>query len=271
MALRDGVMLQGPGHWAAAVRMPDGSIRVRSGAKTSLPGTRFVDRVPVARGLTRLLESVAVLPRVRRDLGRPVLPQEDPRLLAATVGSAVVAVALRRGLKRVPVLREAAVGLLTLAPALLALRDSELAAFHGAEHKSVGAYEGHIDPHDAAKEHDRCGANLIGPLLATNAAGGLLLHRLGRTRDPLATAAVGLLSLGSAVEVFTWMARHRDHPLAGMLRMPGLRVQRFFTTREPSEDQLDVAQRAMSELLRLEGVDPDGAVDSTADSAAVPA
>ena len=41
-----------------------------------------------------------------------------------------------------------------------------------------------------------------------------------------------------------------------LLRAPGLKVQRFFTTREPSEDQLDVAEKAMAELLRLEGVEP---------------
>ena len=65
---------------------------------------------------------------------------------------------------------------------------------------------------------------------------------------------MGLVSLGSAFEIFSWMARHRGHPLADLLRVPGVTMQRLFTTREPSDDQLDVAQAALKELLRTEGV-----------------
>jgi uncharacterized protein YqhQ len=38
MALRDGVLLQSEDNWAAAVRLPDGSVKVRSGPKSRLPG-----------------------------------------------------------------------------------------------------------------------------------------------------------------------------------------------------------------------------------------
>jgi uncharacterized protein YqhQ len=66
----------------------------------------------------------------------------------------------------------------------------------------------------------------------------------------------GLVSIGSAVELFAWMARHQEHPLAGLLRSPGVQVQKLVTTRDPSPEQLDVAQAALSELLRLEGAAP---------------
>jgi uncharacterized protein YqhQ len=55
------------------------------------------------------------------------------------------------------------------------------------------------------------------------------------------------------MEVFSWMARHQDHPLARTLGRPGIELQRLFTTSEPTEDQLDVADMALRELLRLEG------------------
>ncbi len=132
----------------------------------------------------------------------------------------------------------------------------ELSRFHGAEHKSVAAYETGGDPEDAAKEHDRCGSNLIGPLLLTNLAGGLTLRAMRRDNRPVPTLLMGLVSLGSAFEIFSWMARHHGHPLADTLRAPGVTIQRLFTTREPSEQQLDVAQAALKELLRLEGVEP---------------
>ena len=81
-----------------------------------------------------------------------------------------------------------------------------------------------------------------------------------RDTDPLSTLAVGLASLGSAFEIFSWMARHRGDPLADLLRAPGLTIQRLFTTREPTGEQLDVAQSALQELLKREGVAPKPAV-----------
>ena len=256
MALRDGVLLQSQDNWAAAVRLPDGSVKVRSGPKNRLPGRGAFDRVPVVRGVTRLIETTTALPAMRRELGRPVLPQEEPALLAAAVASAVVTVALRKTMKTAPLARELVISVLSIVPALLAVRFTELSRLHGAEHKSVAAYETGGDPETAAKEHDRCGTNLLGPLLLTNLAGGLVLRATKRDTDPLATLAAGLVSLGSAFEIFSWMARHRGHPLAGLLRAPGLTIQRVFTTREPSGEQLDVAQAALEELLRTEGVAP---------------
>jgi uncharacterized protein YqhQ len=256
MALRDGVMLQSPGHWAAAVRLPDGSLKVRSGVKPRLPGHEALGRVPVVRGVARLVESMTALAPARRSLGRPVLPHEDPRILAATVGSATLGTLLRVRGKRRPLAGELAIAALSLAPALLALRSSELSRFHGAEHKSVAAFESGDDARGATKEHVRCGSNLIAPLVITNVAGGLVLRGMHGQRNPLATMLVGLVSLGSAVEMFTWMARHRDHPLARLLLTPGLQMQEVFTTREPSEEQLDVAQAALHELLRVSGRSP---------------
>jgi uncharacterized protein YqhQ len=256
MALRDGVLLQSQDNWAAAVRLPDGSVRVRSGPKGRLPGRGVFDRVPVVRGVSHLIETTTALPAMRRELGRPVLPQEEPALLAAAAVSATTIVVLRRTMKSAPLAREIIVSVLSLVPALLAVRLTELSRFHGAEHKSVAAYETGGDPESAAKEHDRCGTNLLGPLLLTNLTSGLALRAAGRDNDPLATLLMGFVSLGSAFEIFTWMTRHHGHPLADMLRAPGLAIQRVFTTREPTGDQLDVAKSALEELLRREGVGP---------------
>lgn len=256
MALRDGVLLQSQDNWAAAVRLPDGSVKVRSGPKSRLPGRGAFDRMPVVRGVTRLIETTIALPAMRRRLGRPALPQEEPALLAAAVASATATVVLRKTMKTAPLARELAISVLSIVPALLAVRATELSRLHGAEHKSVAAYESGGDPATAAKEHDRCGTNLLGPLLLTNLAGGLVLRAMRRDSDPLPTLVTGLVSLGSAFEIFSWMVRHHGHPLADLLRLPGLTIQHVFTTREPTGAQLDVAQAALKELLRMEGVAP---------------
>ena len=48
MALRDGVLLQSDGYWAAAVREEDGGVKVVSGAKPQLPARETLRQVPVA-------------------------------------------------------------------------------------------------------------------------------------------------------------------------------------------------------------------------------
>jgi uncharacterized protein YqhQ len=152
--------------------------------------------------------------------------------------------------------RELAVAGVSLAPVLLALRDSRLSHYHGAEHKSVAAYESGGDPAEAHKEHARCGSNLIAPMVVTSLATNLLLRAAGRERQPLATFVGGLVSIGTAMELFSWMTRHQDHPLSRTLRRPGIEMQRLFTTSEPSAEQLDVADLALQELLRLEEAAP---------------
>jgi uncharacterized protein YqhQ len=256
MALRDGVLMQSERFWAAAVRSPGGGVSVTSGEKPRLPARDSLQRVPLLRGLLRLGESLAVLPAVRRSTGGPVLPQEDPRLLAATAASAVATLALRRSRRGSPLLKELAAAGASLAPILLLLRDSRLARYHGAEHKSVAAYESGLEPAAADKEHARCGSNLIAPLVVTSVASNLVLRAAGKERQPLATFVAGLVSIGTAMELFSWMARHQDHPLSRTLRRPGIEMQRLFTTSEPTEAQLDVADLALKELLRLEDAAP---------------
>ena len=163
MALRDGVLLQSQDNWAAAIRLPDGSVEVRSGARRRLPGRAVLERVPVARGVGRLLETVSALPAMRRGLGRSVLPQEEPAVVGAAVASALATVALRKTMKSAPLARELTISLLSIAPALLAVRMTELSRFHGAEHKSVAAFEPGGDPRTAAKSTTAAARTCLAP------------------------------------------------------------------------------------------------------------
>jgi uncharacterized protein YqhQ len=253
MALRDGVLLLSEKHWAAATRTGGEDIEVHSGERVLIPGRERLSKVPVLRGVTKLAEAVTVLPRVRRSIAQPVLPQEDPKLLAYAALGSLVSTLLRQSGRGSPVLKELGVAVLSLGPALMAVRDPRLSSFHGAEHKSIAAFETGGEAAQAAKEHTRCGSNLIAPLAATSVLSNLLLRRAGAERNPLAVLGAGILSIGGAVEVFSWMARHEGHPLAELLRRPGIQLQRLITTTEPSAEQLDVAQAALAELIRLEG------------------
>src|SRR6201991_1371157 len=111
--------------------------------------------------------------------------------------------------------------LISLSPAIFALRVGELAAYHGVEHKAIAAYEADDeDARDALKEHERCGSHLMAPMLAANLAGTLLLKRAVEKPTPLAGAVVGLASTAAAVEVFAWSERHAESPVSKALKRP---------------------------------------------------
>ena len=251
MALRNGILVHSLAHWAAAVRTEDGEIRLASGKKPDMPDA--VMRTPLLRGVARMAEAAWLLPVVRRRLPDARLPVEGPGMGAALAGSAILAQAVRRS-RLHPVVGESLAAAAALAPALMALRGSEVAGYHGAEHKAIGAYEKGTDAVDATKEHERCGSHMVGPIVVLTAAGNALASRLPESRRGPARLVVGVAALGAATEAFGWMGRHSDHPVARALRRPGFELQRVAATREPSAAELEVAEAALGEVLRLEGV-----------------
>jgi len=245
MALANGVLVHGPRAWACAVRTVDGELKVVARRKRF----RAADvRNPVLRGPARIAEVFALLPQVKRALPEAELPMERPRVLASMIGSAFVLRGLRNSSLR-PLTRELVTGLLSVAPAALALRGGDLAAYHGAEHVSIGTYEhGEARP----KEHERCGSHLIGPMLLTTAAGNLIAEQAPRNLRPAAKLAAAVGSLAASLEIFNWMTRNADHPLSRALAKPGHELQHRLGTREPSADQLEVADAALHACLELE-------------------
>jgi uncharacterized protein YqhQ len=249
MALRNGLLVHGPTHWAAAVRTRKGEVKVASGRKPRL-ATGLAERVPGLRGVLKLAEALAIVPVVKAALPEARLPMQDPGTISA-MGAAAVGGHLIRSAGVRTIGREGAVALLSLAPALLALRSGDLAAYHGVEHKAIAGYEDGEDAADAAKEHERCGSNLVAPMLAAATVGNVAARRAG-LRGPATEAAVGLGSAALAVELFAWSERHPDSAAARAFRVPGHEIQRLVGTREPTEDQLEVGRAALAELLRVE-------------------
>ncbi|HEY1853888.1 MAG TPA: DUF1385 domain-containing protein [Solirubrobacterales bacterium] len=252
MALRNGLLIHGPTHWAAAARDADGQIRVASAAKPELaPG--LVARLPGLRGPVKLAEAMAVLPLARRRLPAARMPFEDRRVLGAVAATLAISSLVRRRGPATP-LREGVLQAIGAVPAIVALLDRDLAAYHGVEHKNIAAYErGTADVASVPKEHDRCGSNLIVPMMLLSAAGTILLDRLLPEPGPVARALTGLGGASLAVEMFAWSDRHHGEPLAEAFHTPGREIQRLLATKEPSPDQLEVGAAAMAEILRVEG------------------
>lgn len=251
MALRNGLLIHGPTHWAAAVRDQQGDIQVVSERKPEL-APRLAARLPGLRGPLKLAEALVVLPLVRRRLPAARLPFEDWRVVTA-IGATLAATALLRRKLAASALREGLVQAIGAVPAAVALTDRDLAAYHGVEHKAIAAYEQEVDdPATVPKEHDRCGSNLIAPMMLLSVGGTVLLERLVEDPGPLARAGVGLAGASLAVELFAWSDRNHGTPLAEAFHAPGREIQRRLATREPTPEQLRVGVAALAEILRAE-------------------
>jgi uncharacterized protein YqhQ len=245
MALGNGVLVHGPQAWAAAIRTDDGDVKVAA-ARKRFPASGVNN--PVLRGPARIAEALTLLPLLKRELPEAQLPMARTGVVASMAASMAIVHGLRRS-SLTPLARELATALLSLAPAVLALRGGELAEYHGAEHISIGSYEhGEKRP----KEHERCGSHLVGPMLVTTAAGNALAERAPeRYRGPArAAAAVG--AIAASVEILGWMTRNPAHPVARGLAFPGHELQHRLGTREPSPEQLEVADAALRACLELE-------------------
>jgi uncharacterized protein YqhQ len=246
MALANGVLVHGPNAWACAVRTPDGELRVESDLKRFRAAN--VEQ-PFLRGPARVLEVFTLLPLMRRRVPEARFPFERPVVIAAMIGGAVFTHAVRGSGRLGPAAKELIAGLASLAPAAIALRGSALAAYHGAEHISIGTYE-HDEPRE--REHERCGTHLVGPLLLTMAAGNVLAAKAPASIRPTARAAASVGALAAATEIFNWMSRNPGHRLARLLARPGHEFQHRLATAEPSPEQLEVAEAALAACLRLE-------------------
>jgi Protein of unknown function (DUF1385) len=203
---------------------------------------------PFLRGPARLAESVAFLPRLKRAIPEARLPFEGRVVLGSMLGSAVALRVIRRT-RLGDTAKELLAGVLSVAPSLMSLRDGSLAAYHGAEHITIGTYE-HGEPR--AKEHERCGSHLVGPLLATGAAANLLAARTPLRFRTGAQLAASFGAVAVSTEIFGWMQRNPDTGLARALARPGHELQHRLATAEPTPAQLEVAEAALQACLDLE-------------------
>jgi uncharacterized protein YqhQ len=246
MALANGVLVHGPTAWACAIRTEDGELRVVAKRKRLLASNV---ESPLLRGPVRLLDAMAIIPQIRRALPEAKLPFQRPAVLATMLGSATVVRLLRGSPSIGPAAQELVSGLLSVAPAAMALRGSDVAAYHGAEHISIGSYE---QGQRAAKEHNRCGSHLIGPLLATTAIGNTLAAHAPEHLRKTARLGAQVAAVAASTEIFGWMVRNPDNRLARALAKPGHELQHRLATVDPTPEQIEVAEAALAACLELE-------------------
>jgi uncharacterized protein YqhQ len=287
-AVMEGVMMRGINTWAVAVRKPPaeegagvGPIDVEEFPLRPWTKRRRIYRWPVIRGVTALVESLAIGMRALGISANAQLPDEDQEISSgAWIGTVVVAAVFSIGLFFVVpvgltslikhqlgssvafwavegVLRTSIfLGYLLL---LTRIRDlKRVFEYHGAEHKVISCYEAsdELTPARAklySRLHPRCGTSF---LLVVMIMAIFVFAPVGLPAwwILVITRIVGVpLIAGLSFEVIKWAGRNRRRGWVRAIMYPGLQLQRL-TTSEPDLDQLAVAIAALQAVLaRQEG------------------
>ena len=282
-AVIEGVMMRGRRHYAVAVRLPrTGEIRVDRGALTAPIYTQRVWRLPFLRGLALLAEQLHLGTRSLSWSAQVNAGAQDIRiggrevavsLAVALVGSVLLFFGLPLLGASLAVHRSSSLGFVLvegLIRVALVLGYLSLIAlvpdvrrvfqYHGAEHKTINAYEAgsrlDVDGvRPASVLHPRCGTGFLLVVLVVS----VLVFSVVAVFHPnwfwlVVSRLLGIpVIAGLAYEWIRLMARHRNHPVVRVLLVPVLYTQRF-TTREPDDGMLEVAIAALK--AAIEGDEP---------------
>jgi uncharacterized protein YqhQ len=280
-AVIEGVMMRGKQHMAVAVRRPSGEIIVHSETLPEGIYNSRLGRLPLVRGLTMLWDQLVLGTRSLLYSADMALEDEEVEF-SGPVAWGTLAFSLTLGVGLFVLLPMFLVGMVDryIHTALLSnvaegvlrlvfflayvivigrLPDIQrVFAYHGAEHKTVNAYEAGVPltPQDIQQfttAHTRCGTSFLLIVLLLFV---LLSSLLGR--PPLIWRLLSRLVLvpvvaAIAYEFIKFSARHYDQPLVKAVFTPGLLLQRL-TTREPDESMLEVSIAAMHRVLAEDGV-----------------
>jgi uncharacterized protein YqhQ len=291
-AVIEGVMFAGKTHSVTAVRRKDHTIEYFRLPRQANPTLAFLKKIPFVRGIVAIIEASAngakhlqfASERYDLDPGEEEALQTaktDSPKLSLVLGVAVVGVlsflfaktiftlfpvflaACFKPLfpgKMAQILIEGAFKLVLLLAYIYFISMTPLIKrvfqYHGAEHKVINAYEAGLpltveNVQRSSRLHYRCGSSFI---LFTVIV-GIFIYMFVPT-DPLWLRIVNRLALipvvlGVSFEVLQFTNKLRDIPVLRWLGYPGLWLQ-LLTTKEPTDDQVEVAIASFQELLRLE-------------------
>jgi uncharacterized protein YqhQ len=273
-AVIEGVMMRGPGGIATAVRQPNQEIVVKKDPIRSIQERWPFLKMPVLRGVVALFESL-VYGIQALNFSAQAAGEEGEQLtnkeLAITMGVALVAgivlfiiipTAAAKLVKSVtadPFWFNLAEGFIRMAVFVLYIlaisRMSDIQRvfqYHGAEHKVIHAYEaGEVLGIENIRKyttlHPRCGTNflLIVMLVSIFVFSFLGWPSLGWRI--LSRILLMPLIAGISYEIIRAAGRNKSGLLHACI-LPGLWLQ-YLTTREPDDDQIEVAVRALQEVL----------------------
>ncbi len=279
----EGVMMRVPGAYATAVRIPNGEIRTtRKEHKSFIERYPFFKK-PIFRGMVSLVESMKIgfgtlqwsadiaIEEEQKKENKEVKKENQIMTFLTTLFAFALGIGLFVILplflttKLLNIEKQAfsfniiaggfrIVFFLVYLWLISLMKDVKiLFQYHGAEHKTVFAFEDgkdltvdNVRPYTTF--HPRCGTSFIFIILLVSILmfamiDTLVILALGHITLPLRILLhIILLPLVSGIgyEVLKLSAKHQDNPIFSALTKPGLWLQRITTT-QPTDDQLEVA------------------------------
>lgn len=289
-AVMEGVMMRGSTVMAVAVRAPNGSIVVHSEPLSKAIYGSWIAKVPFVRGITMLWDTMVLGIRTLMFSAEIAVQDQGSASPSPDSTESILSTPLAWG--SVVLSLSIAVGLFFVLPALLAkfvdrylvnslvsnlveglirltlvlgyvwavghLPDiRRVFAYHGAEHKTVHAYE-HGQPLtvDAVRtyttSHERCGTSFILIVVIISILIFSLFGRPGLLWRVASRIVLLPVIVGIAYEWLKFGAKHSDSGWMRALLSPGLVLQRL-TTREPDDQMIEVAIAALKRVLQEDG------------------
>ncbi|HAF61241.1 MAG TPA: DUF1385 domain-containing protein [Anaerolineaceae bacterium] len=278
-ALIEGILMRGRRYLTAAFRLPDGSIKVVEEELTGIYKKKIRD-IPFLRGLIILWDSLVLGMKYLTISSNFQLEEEGEKIegpalyltLAVSMIFALVIFFLiptllmqllykYTGLSNFLInVVEGIVRLGIIILYLWLIRKMEdimrVFSYHGAEHKTILAYEHGEDLEIASIQkystaHPRCGTSFlltvaiisifIFAMVPTPTIGLRILSRL------ILIPVVSMISY----EIIRLLGKYEKNPIVKALSQPNLALQKL-TTNEPSDDMVEVAVSALSRLIILE-------------------
>jgi uncharacterized protein YqhQ len=283
-AVIEGVMMRAPRSMAIAVRRPDGEIVVKRNRVVPLSERFPVVKLPLVRGAVALFSSLIIgIKALNYSANEALAEGEKKEEISSLAMGGTMAVALLFGILLFfilplyltnllkPFIGESNIafnlvdGVIRVIVFLLyifsisKMKDIQrVFQYHGAEHKSIFAFESGQDltvenVKRFSRLHPRCGTSFLLIVMLVS----ILIFSLIPKLWPFylkAGARIVLLPLiaGVSYELLKWSARHDTSLLVRLLIAPGLALQKL-TTREPDDDQVEVAIRSMEGALEENG------------------
>jgi len=281
-AVIEGVMMKSRKGWTVAVRGPKGDIFVKREYIKEIP---TMLRLPLMRGVMALYYALSIGIKAIEFSARKAYEEEEgksssPFAIGATI---VLAILLGIGLFIfLPLYATKVLGMvfpsvsqssllfnlvdgiirIVLFLAYLALigmwkEMRRIFEYHGAEHKVIYAYESKkgltINKiKDYSPHHPRCGTSfLLIVMVVSIFTFSFIPQEWSYTSKFLSRLVLIPLIAGLSFEFLKLSSRMKHNPLMNLIIQPGLFLQRL-TTREPDDSQIEVALRALEELLALE-------------------
>jgi uncharacterized protein YqhQ len=277
-AVIEGVMMRGTRSLAVAVRAPNQGIVIHTQPLGALYRNRF-SRIPFLRGLLGLWDALGLGYKSLMFSANVASGEEHAFEGPAAWGTAALSLVIGIGLfflapaglaqaserwLGVPVVWGSLIeGLLRLALvvgylwAIGQMPDvRRLFGYHGAEHKTIHAFEAgaELTPASVARfplEHPRCGTAFLLTVVIISILLFSLLGPMPLWARLLSRVLLIPVVAGLAYEYIRFTARHLGHPLVRALVIPNLALQRL-TTRQPDEHMLEVAIAAFAAMRREE-------------------